>query len=197
MILVFDLSGVYFTDGLSIAAKAISAKFAVSQDEIKSVLNGPFAEEYRTGMIEPEEFWLKASKKTGITDVGLVKSIFFNSYQVNPEMYALINDLRKKSFKVGYLSDNPKDRAEFLDKKFGFIKQFDFGLFSFQAHTRKPSRKIFEEPIQKFKLDVNRVIYIDDKEKNLLPANELGMKTILFQTPGQLLKELTSIGVSN
>ena len=52
MMLVFDLSGVFFNKGLKVAVERISNKYNLDPEKVRFILNGSFAEEYRTGLIE-------------------------------------------------------------------------------------------------------------------------------------------------
>ena len=42
-------------------------------------------------------------------------------------------------------------------------------------------------------MNPSECVFIDDKEENLVPAEELGMKTVLFQNPKQAVKEVLNI----
>lgn len=51
--------------------------------------------------------------------------------------------------------------------------------------TRKPGTLMFEKAIAKYKIDVSESWMIGDKERDLLPAKKLGIKTILLPEDGQ------------
>ena len=193
--LIFDLSGVFFNDGLKAAVGNISQKYKLNPKDVEFVLNGSFAEEYRTGLIPPEDFWNNAKGFLGVEDIEDVRRIFFESYHPHSETERLIRKLKRNKVKVGYLSNSPKDRAEFLDKKFNFISLFDFGIFSYQAHAWKPDKKIYKKLMKSFNLKAGEIAYIDDRERDIKPAKELGMKTILFKDVKQLKKELKEAGI--
>ena len=195
MILVFDLSGVFFNNGLKVAVKRISEEFNLNSKTVDFVLNGTFAEKYRTGLIDLDKFWNDAKEYLKADNIEEIKKIFFESYQPHPESIKLLEFLRNKNYKLAYLSNNPQDRSEFLNKKYNFISLFDFGLFSFEAHVRKPNIEIYKKFLKKFDLNPIEIIYIDDLEKNLIPAKEVGMKTILFQDINQLKTKLKDSGL--
>ncbi|MBI3034994.1 HAD family phosphatase [Candidatus Woesearchaeota archaeon] len=196
MILVFDLSGVFFNDGLKVAVKRISDEFKLNPEIVEFVLNGSFAQKYRTGLIETEEFWKQAKDYLKVDDIKEIKKIFFESYHPHEESVQLLKSLKNKKIKTAFLSNSPKDRTEFLNKKYNFISLFDFGLFSFEAHAWKPDKEIYQKFLKKFNLNPNDVIYIDDRERDIKPAKELGMRIILFQNINQLKDELKKIGIS-
>ena len=195
MLLVFDLSGVFFNNGLKVAVKKISNDFNLDPKTVELVLNGSFAEKYRQGLVNSKEFWANAKEYLKVSDIEKIKRIFFDSYYPQEESIELLKSLREHENKIAFLSNSPKDRTEFLDKKYGFISLFDFGLCSFEAHAQKPNKQIYQKFLEKFKVNQYEIIYIDDKEKNLQPAKELGMKTVLFQSIEQLKHELKEAGI--
>ena len=195
MILIFDLSGVVFNKGLKIAVEKICKDNNLEKEDVKFVLNGSFSHDYRTGKIKTKEFWIKAKEHWKHRDIESIKNIFFESYTLQNDIVEFIKKIKSKGIKIGYLSNGPKDRTEYLDKKFGFISIFDFGLFSFEANSIKPEKEIFEKLINKQKIDPKDSIYIDDKESNLLPAKELGMKIIHFININQLKDELAKLKI--
>jgi len=80
MIVVFDWSGVLFNKGMQVATKRISAKFNITPEKVEEILNGGFAEEYRTGLIESEAFWKKVKKEVNLNNVEEFKQLFFDAY---------------------------------------------------------------------------------------------------------------------
>jgi 2-haloacid dehalogenase len=60
---------------------------------------------------------------------------------------------------------------------------------------RKPEMGIYELAICRFNLTPERVVFIDDKERNLIPARQVGFQTIPFQYPEDLEVKLLNHGV--
>lgn len=195
ILLVFDLSGVFFNDGLTLAVKRISKKYKLDPEVVRFVLNGDFSEHYRQGLVKDEAFWNRVSSYLKIKNIGEMRDIFFNAYRPHKDSVVFIKQLRRKKIRIAFLSNSPRDRVAYLDKKYHFRSLFDFGLFSYEAHVWKPNRNMYEKFLSKFKLQPHQVIYIDDQEKNLLPARKLRMKTILFQNIPQLRRSLQKLGL--
>ena len=63
---IFDLGGVYFSDGTKRAVDAISESYGISKDKVKEVFSGNLGLEYRKGKIIANDFWSKAKEKWGI-----------------------------------------------------------------------------------------------------------------------------------
>lgn len=48
-----------------------------------------------------------------------------------------------------------------------------------ESLTRKPESLLFEKAIAKFDVDISKSFMVGDKERDLIPAKKLGIKTIL------------------
>lgn len=51
--------------------------------------------------------------------------------------------------------------------------------------TRKPGTLMFERAIAKFEVDINESWMIGDKERDMVPAKKLGIKTVLLPEDGK------------
>ncbi len=56
-------------------------------------------------------------------------------------------------------------------------------------------KEIFESLINKAKIIPDESLFIDDMEKNIKPAQELGFQTILFENKRQLVEQMKKLGV--
>ena len=80
-------------------------------------------------------------------------------------------------------------------ERFDFLHWFHGRVVSGEEKTRKPFLDIYETIIRRFNVDPHSAVYIDDNERNLHPARELGMYTIHFQDPAQLRKEFQALDI--
>ena len=79
----------------------------------------------------------------------------------------------------------------------------NFDLDKSQVVTRetdqfkKPNPKYFEQYLEKNKLDPNttRIIFIDDRRKNIKAANSVGLEGVRFKNAAQLRRDLADIGI--
>ena len=93
----------------------------------------------------------------------------------------LLKVMRSKGYSIYYLSNWDKWSYEiekdFFDK---FTKQFDGGLFSFESRYEKPDIEFYQEFFNKFNLDPKTCYFFDDKSENILAAEALGMRGMIF-----------------
>lgn len=111
------------------------------------------------------------------------------------DVFDVVKRLKKK-YKLGLLSNHIEDWLEEVIQNNKLDKYFDVIVTSYKSRKAKPNIEIFKEVVNELKVKPTECVYIDDLEKNILPAKELGMHVILFTSLEQLLKELRAIGIN-
>lgn len=194
--IIFDLSGVLFTEGLKKFIKELCEKDKLDYDSLLfEFRDGESGTLYRIGKINADEFWQMVIKKFHIPEnKNVLNSWWLKCYELVDATRDLILDLKQK-YKVYYLSDSVKERIVDLEKRYHFTIWFDGGIYSHEVGVRKPNPEVYKIILRKFDLKAEEAIFIDDKEKNLVPARKLGIKTILFENAEQLKKELNGVGI--
>ncbi|MFH1642233.1 MAG: HAD family phosphatase [Nanoarchaeota archaeon] len=194
--IIFDLGGVYFTNGSKMAVDEIAKSFSVPKELVDSVIHGKIGTLYREGKITEKEFWQKGQSVWGLSkDSQLLSKIWLKQYKPNSGTVKLIKKLNHNGYELLYLSDNVQERVDYLENKYPFQKNFKDGVFSHKAKVRKPNPQIYRLVLQKTKSKPREIVFIDDKENFLFPAKKLGINIILFDNPEQLRRDLKILGV--
>ena len=106
-----------------------------------------------------------------------------------------IQDLKRKGYRVLYLSNFSEraetDCAEALD----FIPYMDGGILSYKEKVIKPMPEIYQLLIDRYDLIPEECVFMDDTPKNLVGAETFGIHTIHFQNQAQAIEELRKLGV--
>ena len=196
---IFDLGGVYFTDGTKIAIEKISKKYNLQFESVQEILKtgSEISTIYRRGEITFNEFWNKVKNILKINaDNNELNKLWVESYDLMQGTIEIIKQLKEKGIKIYYLSDNVKERVEYLQTKFNFLENFIDGLFSNEVHrTKKDGVNVFKLALKKTKDKPEDVVYIDDKKEYVETAKKIGMFTIHFKNPEQLKEELINLGI--
>jgi 2-haloacid dehalogenase len=79
--------------------------------------------------------------------------------------------------------------------RFEFLRWFRGVLVSGEVGVIKPDPRIFELLLERFAIDPNRAVYIDDVAVNVDAARPFGIHAIHFTTPSTLRAELTELGL--
>ena len=184
---IFDIGGVYFSDGTRIAIDAIAAQYRIDRDAVAGFINGEQGREYRIGAISAEQFWRQAIGQWNIQSSAEILALIWNSsYQVDEGTVRLVDRLRGAGLELLYLSNNTAKKVAYLDAKFAFLQKFDDGIFSYLVNCRKPDPKIYKLLLARASHPAEACIFIDDKPANLEPAKKLGMQIIAFKNSAHL-----------
>lgn len=106
-----------------------------------------------------------------------------------------VRSLQEAGYRCYYLSNfNRKAHAECADA-LDFLAYMDGGIMSYQDRLIKPDTRIYQLLLKRFALTAEECVFLDDTEKNLLAAEELGIRTILFRDREQAVSELEKLGV--
>jgi HAD superfamily hydrolase (TIGR01509 family) len=192
--IIFDLGGVYFSNGTRTAIDAIAAEYTIARDAVDGILNGEPGREYRLGNITAAQFWQTAKTSWNIREsTEALSLIWCSSYRPDDGTVALVDRLKEAGHELLYLSDNTAERVAYLDEKYRFLQKFDEGIFSHIVKRKKPDPVIYQLLLDKASHPASACVYIDDKPEYLQPAKKLGMEVIVFKNAEQLetgLKEL-------
>lgn len=74
--------------------------------------------------------------------------------------------------------------------RYDFLHWFDGRVVSGEEKMRKPFPRFYQLLLDRYHLQANEVLFIDDNHRNVLAARELGIETIEFKSPEQLREEL-------
>ena len=175
---IFDLDNTLYSGDTKVfdqvdkkMSKFISEKLNVSIEEAKKIQKNYF-HEYNTtlnGMIKNHEIDADEFLKfVHDVDLGFLKP--------NKPLKREISNLNGKKF---IFTNGSKAHVENVTKRIGIEKLFD-GVFDIveSDFIPKPSIEPYKKIIEKYKIEPQYSIFIEDIARNLKPAHELGMKTV-------------------
>ena len=152
-------------------SKFISEKLNVSIDEAKIIQKNYF-HEYNTtlnGMIKNHD--INADEF-----LEFVHDVDLDFLKADKPLETEIAKLNGKKF---IFTNGSKAHAANVTKRIGIDKLFD-GVFDIveSDFIPKPSIEPYKKIIEKYKIDPQYSIFVEDIARNLKPAHELGMKTV-------------------
>ncbi|WP_142785968.1 HAD family hydrolase [Changchengzhania lutea] len=80
-------------------------------------------------------------------------------------------------------------------KKFKFLQWFEGIIVSGEENTRKPFDAIYNLTINRFNLNAETSLFIDDNLRNIEAAEKLGIRGIHFSNPEQLINQLKTYNI--
>lgn len=186
--IIFDLSNVYL-EGILGSHRYFEKKLGTSVPD-EYFYNEEF-NKFMLGQITEDVYW-KAVIENNSWDISaedLKKAARKNFTEIKGTRQ-IIERLKKEGYILILLSNNGKEWAEYCEKKYSYHKLFNHVIYSYQVNISKPNKKIFSLLLTKIDKKPEECLFIDDYTKNIQAANDLGISTIQFTTPKNLIIEL-------
>ena len=96
------------------------------------------------------------------------------------------------NYKIYALTNWSAEKWQLALELFPFFNYFDGVVVSGQVKMRKPFPEIYNLIIDKFSINPENTIFIDDNEENVNAAAAFNLNGIHYKSPQQLLNELRS-----
>jgi 2-haloacid dehalogenase len=80
-------------------------------------------------------------------------------------------------------------------ERYDFLHWFDGRVVSGDEKMRKPFPEFYQLTLNRFNLQPERTLFIDDNLRNVKAAEDLGIQAIRFESPTQLRKDLEVRGL--
>lgn len=196
-VICFDLDGVYFLNGKTNFIKALG-ELGVSEDEAKRIFlkSDEMNNQYKIGKMTDEEFWSWALKEWNLQiTTQEIMDLLIKGYETNQFVVDYVKKVKKAGYKTAICSSNFPARINGLQKRFGFLDDFDVIALSYQVGVNKPDRQLYEALITKSGVNPSEIVYSDDHEPAINTAKELGISTFLYTDFDAFIFRLESLGV--
>jgi glucose-1-phosphatase len=105
----------------------------------------------------------------------------------------ILPELKKRGFKLYFLSNFPIDIFEDVRSGYFFFRYFDGGIISAEVKSSKPDEAIYKNLMESYSLIPEESLFIDDIEINVKTAVTLGMKGIVAYGSLEISKEIEKV----
>lgn len=122
-----------------------------------------------------------------------VEARLLNAHQVNLPLVKLIKELQKE-YRIGMISNLGRSWYDSIVPK-DVRDLFEVTIISGEVGMVKPYPAIFEHACEKFMLQPNEIVFIDDLESNCEGARAVGMEALQFLSTPHTERDLQQIGV--
>ena len=103
--------------------------------------------------------------------------------------------LKDKGYKVYILSNYGNETMRMTKQKLTFLKYVDGAVFSCDVKQIKPEPEIYRTLIERYHLEPEKSVFLDDRKENCEAAEKFGIHAIQFQSFKQGTAELEKLGV--
>lgn len=175
---VFDLNGVFLQS--QPLSQRVSDRFGIDKDlffsQLKTILK-----EARTPGQKPETLWNPVLIMLNLSEADFF-DFWFSGETLVPELVDYARQLKASGMKIFILSNNFSERTKYYRQNFPeLFALFDGVYFSWETGFVKPDKQAYLKLLQDHNLNPADCVYFDDSPENVEAANNLGIKSFLYQ----------------
>lgn len=120
-----------------------------------------------------------------------------DALEINDNIIELLKKVRKKGYRTYILSNAPLEIPLFLENK-NLTQYFDGKIISAEEKVAKPDKKIYNILLDRYDLNPEESVFLDDKLENVQVAREANINGIVYDYTKheEMLKELDKLDVN-
>ena len=127
------------------------------------------------GNISPVELWNQVNVAPELEDA------YLSRHSLNAGILELLSHAKINGISIWCLSNDVGRWSNKLRNNLEIEKYLDGSIISADVGVRKPDKEIYEIMIQSCGYKTADILFVDDREKNVTTAIELGIDTVLFR----------------
>ena len=176
--IILDVGGILFDD----SKDNIEIILGTDCDYIYKTAYGKEFKKCLLGKLSIQEYINSLQNEKDFNDIKYIleKNNLKKSYPLIENNFEFIKKLKKDVYKLFLLTNITEDSYNYINSIININDMFDGGIYSYQEHLIKPSYEIYNLVLNRFSLNKEETLFFDDKEKNVIVANELGIKSFIF-----------------
>jgi putative hydrolase of the HAD superfamily len=193
--LTWDFGGVLFRTEDEAPRQRWERKLNLQAGELHDlVFYGKTSRLATMGKASTEDIWRTVGEQLELTfeDLNALRADFWAGDRLDQGFVEATRTLRKH-LKTALLSNAWPDMRSYLVEDLQIDDAFDLVVISAEEGTAKPGEQIYRILLDRLSIRAEECIFIDDSPENIHAANELGIKTVLYQGREQTLHDLRSL----
>lgn len=186
--IVLDVGGILFDDSKKNICKVLNKNC----DMIYKIAYGKGFKKCLIGEQTVNEHINSLSGISNFEDIKYIlkKENLSISYPLIKENFEYIKLLKNKGYNLYLLTNITEDSYNYINNVININSIFDGGIYSYQENLIKPDKKIYELLINRYNLNKKETIFFDDKEKNVVAAQNAGIKSVIFKSINDIKNNL-------
>lgn len=189
----FDWGGVVADDPGDDFLTKLLEDIGATPEQIQEIFQR-YMKQFMRGEISEQEYWDSLRNNYGFTIHESISDEFkkWSGLTANEQVLALIDEAKAKGWNTAILSNVIEPTYKVLEDA-GFYEKFDVVIASCKEGFAKPEKEIYEIALKKTGAIAEESVFVDDKQSNLNPADEMGFRTILAENPHQIIKDIKEL----
>ena len=191
---IFDVGGVILAGRIEDISERTARKLGVDTTRFEQART-KYHKAAQTGELSTGQLLENVSRDLGVGK-GLLEKAWLEAYDEMPvdhKVLEIVDALNEKGCRVALIT-NTTGLSKTLHEKYRFHSRFNPLVESYKVGFLKPDRGIYEKTLKDLGTSPSETIFIDDRAEHLVPAQEIGLKTILFKDAEQLKQKLSDLG---
>ncbi len=180
---IFDLGAVMFDWNPKKIAVGFTSDTALQQRIENELFYHPDWVAFDCAHITEQEAMQRASERLGmpIDDARRLFQQVKDSLVLIEDTHAMLKKVKAMGLSAYCLSNISPELFSHLAEQHDLFDLFDGIVTSGEENTGKPGREIFEILIQRYQLDPEQCLFIDDSADNTATAKSMGMQVVTFR----------------
>lgn len=185
--IIFDL-GEVLIGGLYGIEGPLAERLAIHEDDILQAFAGPHLKDFCCGRISEDEYLdgIVERQAWPISLDELKRIVRANLKKRIPGMEPILDTLQGH-YQLALHSDHAREWVSYVRAVHPFLERFDRAFFSFDLGHTKDEPEAFRKVLAALGRQAQECLFIDDQERNVRAAKSVGLATIRFVDPAQLV----------
>lgn len=159
-------------------------------------------DDYDRGILTGTEYWNALARHAGTAfDEAQVNALLGLDAdlwaQPNPPMLGWAQSLQRARIRTAILSNIGDAMAERLTERLEWLRRFERCIWSYELGLAKPDKAIFLRAAELLGLKAQRILFIDDKNENVIAAQSAGMQAIRYTKQAEFEQTLRERGFAS
>ncbi len=192
---IFDLGGVLLRTEDFTPREVLAERLNMDRHELEELIfGGDSGGKAQRGEISVQQHWEHVRYLLGISpdEFKAILDEFFYTDKLDESLVEYVRTLHK-AYKTALLSNSADDLRQRIAEKWHFEDAFDLMIISAEVGVAKPDPKIFRIALEQLTIPADETVFVDDFQRNVEAAKEMGIHAIRFIDAQQIREELDQL----
>lgn len=187
----FDWGGVIADDPGDEFLGMLLRDIGANEEQVQ-IIYETYMKRFMKGEISEAQYWDELRIRYGFVIHDSISDEFkkWRGLATNDDILGLVHKAREHGLQVALLTNVIEPTYNVLLTG-GYYDHFDKIIASCTVGFAKPQKEIYQLALESLDTTPEQSVFIDDKQKNLDPADQMGFNTILAQDPKQIISEIS------
>jgi FMN hydrolase / 5-amino-6-(5-phospho-D-ribitylamino)uracil phosphatase len=191
-ILLFDVMGTLVVDPFF---AQIPAFFELSWQEFLQKKHPTAWVEFEYGQLEAHAYYEKMFSEQRKVDNMALESMLFDSYCWIDGMEECVKQLHGAGYELHAFSNYPV-WYQIIERKLQLSRYLSWTFVSCNIRQRKPDPEAYRHVLSVLQVPGEECVFVDDRSVNCHAAEQLGIRSVVFEGQQQFVHQLAQHGVT-